>query len=138
MSGSYFSQTPSRGHSPDRATWTDLESDVSPIDMAEGLVGRPILGESMTVNVVTLEPHALAAEHAHPEEQICLVLEGEVDFSVNGEERRLGPGMAVVVPPNASHWARAGGSGCRLIDSFHPPRAALVDAVRRSQSSPDR
>jgi mannose-6-phosphate isomerase-like protein (cupin superfamily) len=52
------------------------------------------------------------------------VVEGEVVLVVDGQERRLGPGMAAVVPPNTPHSVKAAGT-CRAIVTDYPIRHQL-------------
>ncbi|MBV9281265.1 MAG: cupin domain-containing protein [Chloroflexi bacterium] len=114
-------------------TWIDSNTDVTPIELVPGLVFRPIIGDRLAASVVHFEPNVVAPVHAHVEEQISLVLEGELEFEVNGERRLLRPGMAVVIPPNTPHGARTHDSPCVEIDLFHPPRQGLLDAMRKQQ-----
>jgi unsaturated pyranuronate lyase len=63
-------------------------------------------------------------EHAHPEEEVWHVIEGEVVLVIDGTERALGPGAAAVVPPHVPHAARVTG-GCRVIVADFPRRDSL-------------
>jgi mannose-6-phosphate isomerase-like protein (cupin superfamily) len=63
-------------------------------------------------------------EHDHPEEEVWNVVEGEVLLVVDGQERRLGPGDAAVVPPNIRHSAKSVGACCAIIVD-HPVRHQL-------------
>lgn len=110
--------------------WSDINADVTPVEMVPGLVFRPVLGENVMMNVVYFDPHTEAPLHAHMEEQITFVLEGECEFEVSGDKRMLKPGMAVVIPPHAPHAARTFDTRCTEIDIFHPPRQALLALLR--------
>jgi quercetin dioxygenase-like cupin family protein len=90
----------------------------------------PIFSEHMTLNVVRIAPHSVAPMHAHAEEQISLIVEGELEFDVNGEVRLLRPYMAVVIPSHALHGVRTFEQGCVAIDAFYPPRQALLEAMK--------
>ncbi|GAC1404103.1 MAG: hypothetical protein NVSMB52_17940 [Chloroflexota bacterium] len=125
----YFSADQNLMSSTAKGTWVDTSTDVTPFEMLPGLSFRPVLGEGVLVNMVEFAPHTAAPLHAHSEEQIALVLEGELEFEVNGETRVLGPGMVVVIPPGAPHAARSLDAPCRAVDIFNPPRQALVDAM---------
>jgi quercetin dioxygenase-like cupin family protein len=103
--------------------------------MAPGLEFRPVFSNRMAVNVVRFEPNTVAPVHAHDEEQISLVVEGELEFELNGELRTLGPNMAVVIPPNVPHGARTYDSRCIVVDAFHPPRKALLEAMQARGSA---
>ena len=60
--------------------------------------------------------------HNHPQEQITLVQEGEVEFTVDGDVKRLGPGDWSVVPPDVPHGLRAGAGGARFLAIVVPKR----------------
>lgn len=67
------------------------------------------------------EPGQVIAPHAHPHEQVATMIEGELELTVDGETRRLGPGAVAIIPPNATHAATAL-SACYVIDAFYPVR----------------
>jgi quercetin dioxygenase-like cupin family protein len=64
-------------------------------------------GERATLLRYTFEPGASFPSHHHPQEQITLVETGELEFTLDGETRRVGAGDVVVVPPDTPHGARA-------------------------------
>lgn len=63
-------------------------------------------------------------EHEHLQEEVWNIVEGQLRLVVDGEERRLGPGDAAVVPPNARHPVKAL-VACRAIVVDHPVRRQL-------------
>ena len=83
----------------------------------------------MMANWVRLEAGAEVPDHAHPHEQLGLVLEGDIDMTIAGETRRLGPGSAYVVPGGVQHAGLGGPSGCLVLDIFSPPRADYLDQL---------
>ncbi len=109
--------------------FVDLAS-VPSIDVMPGLKFQPTLGQNTLVNVVTFEPHGAAPLHSHVEEQIVIVVSGELDFTIDGETRRMGAGDIAVIPPWVPHGAQATEHGCHEIDVFSPPRANLVQFAR--------
>ena len=44
------------------------------------------------LSVVHFEPHSVVLEHSHPHEQMGILLEGRVEFTIGGVTRLLGPG----------------------------------------------
>ena len=127
---SYFSASSSAPRqSSQGGTWIDLGSDFPAVEMAPGLEFRPVFSSAMTLNVVRFEPNTAASVHAHEEEQISLVVEGELEFELDGEVRTIGPNMAVVIPPNVPHGAHTYDKSCVVVDAFHPPRKALLEAM---------
>ena len=87
-----------------------------------GVVMRPIIGDQAMVNLIYMEPGAVVPLHSHPHEQLGYVVEGEIVFTVEGEEHVLQPGDAYTLPGGMEHGASAGPAGCRVLDIFHPIR----------------
>jgi mannose-6-phosphate isomerase-like protein (cupin superfamily) len=103
---------------------------VEPSDMQlgrplPGWVGRFYHSANMTFGVWEVAADAAALhEHQHPEEEVWNVVEGEIAIRVDGEERVVKQGSAVVVPGNARHSARPLGR-CRAVVVDWPVRTAL-------------
>ncbi len=87
-----------------------------------GVEIRACSGERMTLSVVELAPHAVVEEHAHPHEQVGMVLEGRAVFFIGGEEKTLGPGDLYRIPGNVRHKVVVLDQGARALDVFHPVR----------------
>jgi len=109
-------------------TWVRW-SDRAPIEMVPGLGFFPVVGANVLVNFVTFEPDTEAPVHWHDEEQITAVVEGEIEFELDGETRTIGRGDAVVIPSNVPHGARSRGGTALVVDVFQPPRQGIVDAM---------
>ncbi len=109
--------------------------DVESIEFVAGLGFQPILGEGTLVNFVTFATGTEAPMHVHVEEQFTIVLEGEMEFELDGDVRTMRPGDVAVIPPWVPHGARTKDSTCREIDVFTPPRRSLLDHAAR-QSAP--
>jgi quercetin dioxygenase-like cupin family protein len=105
-------------------------SAVPDVEFVPGLHFQPVLGENALVNFVRFEEHTEAPVHVHEEEQIVIVLDGEFDFEIDGEVRRLTKGDVAVVPPWVPHGARTEDTTCLEVDVFTPPRTTLLDAAR--------
>jgi quercetin dioxygenase-like cupin family protein len=122
----YFDQSGEASTEP--GLWTTV-SDLAPLRLVEQIDFRPITTDSVMTNFVTFEPNAPAAEHHHSEQQIAIVLGGELTFTVGGETRVMHAGDLVVIPPHVPHGGVAGPEGCEALDVFTPPRAGIVDAM---------
>ncbi|MFL6139903.1 MAG: cupin domain-containing protein [Frankiaceae bacterium] len=113
-------------------------ASIAPVELVEGLRFRPVLGEALMTNFVSFEPRTEAPVHVHEEEQIVIVLEGELEFEVDGEVRTMRPGDVAVIPPWVPHGARTLDARCLEVDVFHPPRRTLVDhAAAQAARRPD-
>ncbi|MGH3318930.1 MAG: cupin domain-containing protein [Streptosporangiaceae bacterium] len=100
--------------------------DLRSVSFTPGLDFRPILGDRVMANFVYFDEHTEAPTHVHDEEQVTVVLEGELEFDLGEERRVLRPGQAAVIPPWVRHGARTRSTRCVEIDIFAPPRAVLV------------
>jgi quercetin dioxygenase-like cupin family protein len=60
-------------------------------------------------------------EHSHPNDEVWNVIDGELEITIAGETRIVGPGCVAVVPPDTAHSVKA------LADA----RAIVVDYPKR-------
>ncbi|MFH0965354.1 MAG: cupin domain-containing protein [Planctomycetota bacterium] len=91
------------------------------LDPFPGIHIRACSGERMTVSILTFDAGSSIPAHAHPHEQMGMVLAGSFVLSVEGRERELREGDVYVVPPGATHSARAAAKA-KVIDIFSPRR----------------
>ncbi len=96
--------------------------DIPPLPIWNGIAARSVEGREMTMAIVELDPGAVAAEHAHANEQLGVVLAGTMTFRIGDETREIAPGMTYAIPASVPHTATAGSDGCVVIDVFTPPR----------------
>jgi len=129
--GAYFAASGATRDPEVTPSWIEI-AGIDPIEMAPGLEFRPVVGSRMLVNFVHFEPNTLAPRHEHDEEQICFVLEGELEFECDGETRVLRRGDVLHIPPGVPHAARTHDSTCLQVDVFAPPRQALLAHIRTS------
>ena len=76
-----------------------------------------IPGREMIQNRVDIDPDAPAIRHWHPGEEIIYVLEGSLEYDIDGEPpRTVSAGEALTVPAEAVHSVRnvGGGSAAEL------------------------
>jgi quercetin dioxygenase-like cupin family protein len=119
----YFDQSGEPSDAP--ARFVHFE-DLDPLVVIPGLEFRPVTTDTVMTNFVTFEPGAVAPAHHHDEQQIAVILSGELTFTVGGETRVMRPGECVVIPPHVEHGGVAGPEGCTALDVFTPPRAGIV------------
>lgn len=96
--------------------------DLPPQQIWDGIAGRAIHGAELTLGLVELEPGIHLPEHRHPNEQLGIVIEGSITFTVGDETRELGPGGTWRIPGDVPHSADVGPEGAVVIDVFAPPR----------------
>ena len=79
-------------------------------------------GDGMMLSVVTFEPGSVVPDHAHPHEQMGVMLSGRLEFLVGGLTRVLGPGDSWKIPGGVRHSVRALDAPAVALDVFHPIR----------------
>jgi quercetin dioxygenase-like cupin family protein len=78
--------------------------------------------EKMMLSVVDLEPHAVVEEHAHPHEQVGMLLAGRATFFIGSEQKTLQPGDLYRIPGNVRHKVIVLDEPARALDIFYPVR----------------
>ena len=96
-------------------------NDIEPREMVPGMKARFIHSNNMTFAFWDISAESALPEHSHPHEKVMYVMEGECDFTVDGETQRVGPGSVVIIPPHAVHSSKPL-KACRVLDVFHPVR----------------
>jgi quercetin dioxygenase-like cupin family protein len=104
---------------------------MAPQRIWEGVDGRVIHGDQLTLAVVELEPNSVVPEHHHRNEQVGVLLAGSVRFRVGDEERELLPGGSWCIPADVPHEVATGPEGAFLVETFSPPRDDWEDLERR-------
>lgn len=97
-------------------------SKVQPQRIWEGVAGRVVHGERLTLGLVELDPDSVVPEHSHENEQLGILISGSCEFRVGKETRELGPGDTWSIPPNTPHEVHTGPEGAVMIDVFAPVR----------------
>ena len=75
------------------------------------------------LGIITVQPHRDGPElHVHDaEDDAFYVLEGELTFTVDGEDVVAGPGTFVLVPPGVPHtFANRGDATARFVNVHAP------------------
>lgn len=103
--------------------------DYPSYEIAEGLFFRPVFAENLSLNFVTFPPNSGFPSHDHAEEQISIVREGEMEFTIGDTTRLVGPGDVIVFPPHVVHEGRTFDAPCRIIDIFSPPRTGMKEVI---------
>lgn len=87
-----------------------------------GVEIRTTAGKGVMLSVVRFEPGSVVAVHAHPHEQMGMMIEGRLEFTVGGVTRTLGPGDIWRIPSDVPHSVRALDGPAVALDVFHPIR----------------
>jgi quercetin dioxygenase-like cupin family protein len=87
-----------------------------------GVRRRALDSQGATVTQYDFDAAAEFPLHSHPQEQITLIQEGEVELTVAGEVKQLAPGDWSVIPPKVEHGIRASAAGARFLAIIVPRR----------------
>lgn len=98
--------------------------DLPGFDIIPGFHAQLYHSEELTFGKVSIAAGAELPTHDHHHEQFTLVLEGQIEFTIDGVTELLEPGMVAHMPPYASHSARAV-TDCIVFDCFRPVREDL-------------
>ena len=90
-------------------------------ELMPGYHGKMVHGKQLTWAFWTVEEGALVPEHHHPHEQMMHVVEGEFEFTLNGQTQVYTAGAIVPIPSNIPHSGKAL-TACKLMDVFSPVR----------------
>lgn len=78
-------------------------------------------GSLMLVEVF-FENGGIGAEHIHEHEQASYCLEGEFEFNIGGEIKKIGKGDTLYIPSNVRHGCKLLSEKGKLLDIFTPQR----------------
>jgi quercetin dioxygenase-like cupin family protein len=98
-------------------------AEIPPQQIWNGVLARTVEGDRMSFAVVELAPNSRVAEHEHPNEQIGIVLQGSMTFTIGVETRVVRAGDTYNIPGGVRHHADTGPEGAVVIDVFAPVRS---------------
>jgi quercetin dioxygenase-like cupin family protein len=100
----------------------DDVASIVPQQIWDGVIGRSVHGEQVTLGVIELGPNAAVPEHNHHNEQVGLLLEGTLRLRIGQETRELARGAMWRIPADVPHAVDAGPDGAVIAEVFSPPR----------------
>ena len=89
--------------------------------LMNGIHGALFHSEQLTFGHLVLEEGAVLPEHHNLHEQWTHVMDGSLEFTLNGETQIMTPGISVFIPSGVVHSARAL-TACKVLDAFLPVR----------------
>lgn len=96
--------------------------DLNTKELLPGIIARTFWGEKMLAAVVDLDPHTDLPLHSHPHEQLGIVIEGTIEFTIAGQVQSLGPGQVYLIPGGVEHGAKTFDRPVKVMDVFSPVR----------------
>ena len=101
--------------------------DEIPVEKLSSRISRQfVVGTNTMLSRLFLKKGAQVPLHSHFHEQISYVLEGALEFRVDGRQIILRAGEVLCIPPNAPHEAFALEDTVDL-DIFNPPRQDWIE-----------
>ena len=97
-------------------------ADITPKKLHEGCLTRLVAGRNALISFLRIEPHTFFPLHQHSQEQLMIVVEGEIEEMVEDKKYLLKKGNVIILPSNIEHGGRTLNSSCEIIDIFSPPR----------------
>ena len=91
-----------------------------------GVKGPIYHSEQLTFGHFTIDAGSGVPEHSHPHEQWTHVIQGKMEFDINGEKEILEAGMTAFIPSGLPHSVNAI-TECKVIDCFLPVREDFVE-----------
>ncbi len=102
----------------------------------EGVHGRVVHGERITLGVIELDADSVVPEHSHEHEQLGICLGGSLVFRVGDESRELRAGETWSIPGNVPHEVHVGPDGAVVLDVFAPTRDDWREAPQAERREP--
>ena len=115
-------------------TWNAVE----PFEFRQGVNIHAVGGEQVLVCRVVYDPGFGVPTHSHEHtEQVMVVTEGDIELTVEGETRTLGPGDTAVINRGVEHAVHTN-DGCSFIEALAPvPLDHVPDRERDLVLGPD-
>jgi quercetin dioxygenase-like cupin family protein len=83
---------------------------------------RSVTAGNLQMNMVRLDPD-FTSDHAHPEEQMGIVLTGEIMLYIGQDPHICQKGDGYYLPPNVQHSFKVTSLGpAELLEIFSPPK----------------
>ena len=109
-------------YAPEVSNLVDIKDSPLLAVWGEAVSARQLAGERISFAVVELDANAAVPEHRHEQEQLGMVIRGQVTFTIDGESRTLGPGGTWRILSNRPHSVISGPEGAEVVDIFGPAR----------------
>lgn len=103
------------------SAFADL-SEIERLRLFDGVAGRVVGGQKLTLAFVELDASSILPEHSHPHEQIGVCVSGSLAFRIGDEEREVAAGGTWEIPGGVPHEVRVGPEGAAVIEAWAPRR----------------
>lgn len=98
-------------------------SSLAEMPLADGVSIKAVYGEKMSVSFLEMQPGSKLPSHRHQNEQISIIISGEVEYQLGQETKICREGSSIVIPPTVPHAITAvSHHAVKLLNMFAPPR----------------
>jgi quercetin dioxygenase-like cupin family protein len=104
------------------SAWTDVPAETP----GAGIERRMMVGQQLMTCHLRFAPHTVTPVHTHPHEQMTLVLQGRVRFTIEGKTVIARAGDVLHFPSGIEHGATMLDEEVVLVDIFTPVRADFL------------
>ena len=91
-------------------------------ELSPGVCTRTFWGDKMLVSLLEFSPNSVVPMHTHPQEQVGVVIEGELYMTIGAETRLMKAGESYVIPGDVEHGGKTGEKPAKVVDVFSPVR----------------
>jgi quercetin dioxygenase-like cupin family protein len=91
-----------------------------------GFTGSMAHSKQLSFGQFTIDKDSILSEHNHPHEQWTYLIQGELEFDIDGEKQLLTSGKTAFIPSGLPHSAKAI-TECKVIYCFSPVREDLIN-----------
>jgi quercetin dioxygenase-like cupin family protein len=100
------------------------------VPLVDGVLVKAVYGEKCSVSFLELQPFARIPDHHHENEQIGIVIEGELEYTIGDETKLCRPGTAFVVPPNTIHGGVVASKQPAKLLNFVTPARQVTEPLK--------
>jgi quercetin dioxygenase-like cupin family protein len=118
------------GRSPIHRSWSDLPKE----EVYPGIFRQIVDGSQQTMVRYRYEPESVFPIHAHPQEQVTVVVSGTIEFTVGDDRITMTAGEVAVIPAELPHGARVIGS--EPVETFNALSPRREQSPGPSQGEP--
>ncbi len=91
-------------------------------ELVAGTTASLAWSDKIMLSLVEIGPGSVVPMHSHPHEQAGIVVEGEFDFLIGNERKRVKAGDMWIIPGGVQHSAIGLQQKAVVLDVFAPPR----------------
>jgi len=81
-----------------------------------------LAGEHIQFSIADIPDQSGVPRHSHINEQMGIILSGELDFTIGDETKRMKPGECYRIPGGVPHSVYAPNGPVKVLDVFYPIR----------------